>query len=180
MFGQDNLHIQFFYFPVIPKPCYSGCYCYYSPTQKVNIFDCNNKNLTSLPDRALKNTDWLQAKGNKLGNIDKVKKYMEDITFFDLRFNEINTITDDVMKSMLKNSKYFTISNNNIKILPRAVTTAKNNTELYISGNPYECNCNMMWMRDWLVRTTNVRDKRNVTCATGKSIGNTVHSLSFL
>ena len=38
-------------------------------------------------------------------------------------------------------------------------------TNLWLSNNPYECNCDMLWMKDWLVDTGNVMDKENVTCS---------------
>ena len=100
---------------------------------------------------------------------------MAQIKFFDLQYSNITEISSKVVKSMLKSSKYLKISHNKIKFLPREITQAGNTTKIWISNNPYECNCDMMWMRDWLVQATNVMDKENVICATGKMKGTALH-----
>ena len=102
---------------------------------------------------------------------------MEEVTRYNLANSNITIITDDVMNSMLKKSEYLWISNNKLTTLPRSITKADNKTELWISNNPYECNCDMMWMRDWLVRATNAFDKGNGTCGTGKMKGTFIANL---
>ena len=59
-----------------------------------------------------------------------------------------------------------------MEILPRSITESNNDTKLRISNNSYECNCDMMWMRDWLVKATNILDREEVVCKKGKMIGN--------
>ena len=54
-----------------------------------------------------------------------------------------------------------------IRVIPRQNKTSK----LWISDNPYECNCDMLWMKDWLMDNENVMDKKNVTCSGSKVKG---------
>ena len=117
-------------------------------------------------------------RGNNLGELRNVKPYMNEITHFDMSSSEITKIKDNVMNSIINNSLYIDITNNKLKYLPTSIGQSNNRTKIWISNNPYECNCDMMWTRDWLVQATNVMDKENVKCGNGDMIGNkTTHSL---
>ena len=137
----------------------------------MNIFNCESKNLTNLPETVVKNTDWLLVAGNNLGDVLTVESYMPTITFLNMSSCKVRSISDDVIKVLVANLKFLDITKNNLKSLPRAIERATNVTELWISQNPYECNCDMIWMRDWLTGATTVMDKANVRCASGKLIG---------
>ena len=104
---------------------------------------------------------------------------MHEISYLDMSTSNIRYINGDVISTIQENIKYLNIANNSMKYLPRAIAVSHNITELRISNNPYECNCDMMWMRDWLVQATNVKDKENATCSTGKMKGRT-YSTIFL
>ena len=156
---------------MLPRPCINGCACYYSPYNQANTFDCQNQNLPSLPKDVLKSTNWILASGNNLGNIVRIGKYIENITHLDLSNSRVSGITEAVMRSMLKNIKTLVLTNNDLKILPQSIMEANNETKLWLSNNSYDCNCDMMWMRNWLVKATNVMDKEEIVCASGKMIG---------
>ena len=128
--------------------------------------------MTTLPKSVLLHTNWILASGNNLGNIDRVENYIENITHLDLRNSRLSGITDGAMRSMLKSMKTLNLTNNVMEILPRSITESNNDTKLRISNNSYDCNCDMMWMRDWLVKATNVFDREEVVCKKGKMIGN--------
>ena len=160
---------------MLPRPCVHGCACYYSPYNQANTFDCHNQDLTSLPKSVLKGTNWILASGNNLGNITRIGKYIENITHLDLNNSRLSGITKAVMRSMLKNIKTLVLKNNDLKILPRSIIEANNETKLWLSNNSYDCNCDMMWMRDWLVKATNVMDKEEIVCSKGKVIGRHVY-----
>ena len=96
---------------------------------------------------------------------------MENITHLDLSNSRVSHITDGVMRSILMNLKTLKLTNNVIRSLPLSIQKTEDNTKLWISNNSYDCNCDMMWMRDWLVKATNVMDKEDITCTSGKMIG---------
>ena len=139
-----------------------NCTCYYSAYDKANTFDCRNGNLTIFPNSALLHTEQLLASGNNFVSIQWVDKYVENLTYIDLRNSGISYISDSATKSMLNNLKTFQFANNVLEILPQSIMEAKIDTELWISNNSYDCHCGMMWMRDWLVQAKNVMDREQV------------------
>ena len=148
-----------------------NCTCYYSTYDQANTFDCRNKHLTTFPQSALLYTDHLLASGNNFGNIHWVEKYVENITYIDLHNSQISYISTGAMRPMLNNVKTLQLTNNVLEILPHSIMEANVDTKLWISNNSFVCNCDMMWMRDWLVKATNVMDKEQVVCVKGEMIG---------
>ena len=75
------------------------------------------------------------------------------------------------MEVIVKSVKHLDIRGNNLKEIPRIIKKTRNMTKLWISGNPYECNCDMIWMKDWLMDSKTVMDKENVNCSGHKVKG---------
>ena len=119
----------------------------------------------------LQDTDWLLLSGNNLGSLNKVPDYLKNITLLDLSSSYITEIDETLMKVIVRSVKHLDIRGNNLKEIPQTITKANNITKLWISNNPYECNCDMMWMKDWLIDAENVTDKKNVTCSSNKIKG---------
>ena len=90
---------------------------------------------------------------------------IKNITLLDLRSNNIAKIDETVMEVIIHNVKSLDIRKNKMKTLPELITKANKTNRLWISDNPYECNCDMLWMKDWLMDSNNVMDKENVTCS---------------
>ena len=156
---------------VLPKPCLHDCTCHRSPRDRVNIFDCRNKGLTSLPQTVLEDTDWLLLSGNNLGSLNKAPDYLRNISLLDLSSNNITDKDEKMMEVIITNVKHLNIRNNKLKTLPRTTATVNGTSVLMISDNPYECNCDIIWMKDWLIDSPDVQDKDNVICSTGKMKG---------
>ena len=116
----------------------------------------------------LPDTDWLLLSGNNLGSLNKAPNYLENITLLNISSSNITYIDKTVI---VENVKSLDISGNKLKTLPQTITTINSTTELWISDNPYECNCDMIWMKNWLIDATNVLDKRNVMCSSNKIKG---------
>ena len=129
------------------------------------MFDCQQKGLKSLPKTVLQDTDWLLLSGNNLGSLNEVPDYISSITMFNFSSNNIREIDETVMEVIMHNVKSFDIRKNQLKTLPKSVTKSNITNKLWISDNPYECNCDMIWMKDWLTNTENVMDKKDVTCS---------------
>ena len=131
----------------------------------MNIFNCQSKNLTRLPETVLQNTDWLLLSGNSLGSLNKAPDYLGNITLLDFSTSEITEIDEAVMEIIVKSVKHLDIRGNNLKNLPQIVKNVAAENKLWISANPYECNCDILWMKDWLTDNENVMDNKNVTCS---------------
>ena len=71
------------------------------------------------------------------------------------------------MQIIVKNVRHLDIRGNNLKEIPKTITQTNNATKMWISDNPYECNGDMLWMKNWLTKTESVVDKENVKCSTG-------------
>ena len=117
----------------------------------------------------LENSDWLLLSGNNLGLLNRAPDYLENITLLNLSSSNIHEIDDTVMEIISKSVKQLDISRNDLQTLPRIITNGT--SKLWISYNPFECNCDMMWMKDWLIDTHSVQDKENVICSSGKTKG---------
>ena len=137
-----------------------------------NIFDCQNKGLTSIPETVLEYTDWLLLSGNNLGSLNKAPDYLKNITLLNLSSSHITDIDERVMKVIVENVKSLDIRKNKLKSLPKSIIYKTN--KLWISNNPYKCSCDMLWMKDWLIDTKNVLDKENVTCSGNSVKGETI------
>ena len=75
------------------------------------------------------------------------------------------------MEVIVKSVKHLDIRGNKLITLPEKIKNVNSVNKLWISRNPYECNCDSLWMKDWLVDNMNVQDKDNVTCSSNKVKG---------
>ena len=61
--------------------------------------------------------------------------------------------------------KSLDISNNKLRFLPRTIENMTSLEEIWISGNNFECNCDNIWMRGWVVNNTKIiRDSEKAMC----------------
>ena len=98
-----------------------------------------------------------------------------------LSSSDISDIDETVMETIMQHVKDLDIRGNNLKEIPETVATSNKTNKLWLSDNPYECNCDMLWMKDWLIDTENVVDKNDVKCMGSKEKGNLkrMHSSSM-
>ena len=156
---------------VSPKVCFDGCICYHSVENRANTYDCCDQNLTGLPENIINSTDWLLLSENNLGNIQQAKYYLSEINHLDMSSSHLDGIGDDVMVALITHLKFFDVSSNNLTNLSPKIREMGRDTELRLFNNPFECNCDMVWMKDWLMEAKNVKEKENITCSNGKFKG---------
>ena len=113
----------------------------------------------------LQDTIWLVLSGNNLGSLNKAPDYLENISLLNLSSSHITYVDKAVITENLKN---LDIRGNKLKTLPGTIANINDSSKLWISDNPFECNCDMIWMKDWLIDARNVMDKKNITCSSGK------------
>ena len=157
---------------VVPQSCLHNCTCHRSPLDGANIFDCQNKGLTSLPETVFINTDWLLLSGNNLGSLQKPMDYFINISVLNLSLSQVISVDQIVMEAILKNVQQLDLRGNKLKILPKSIMKAHKTTKLWLSENPFECNCDMLWIRDWLLNTGNIMDIENTNCSLRTGEGN--------
>ena len=127
--------------------------------------------MSNLPETILEGTDWLLLSGNNLGSLNKAPDYLENITLLNLSSSKITEIDAKTTAVMIKYVRHLDIRRNNLRDLPQTMKTTNVTNELYISENPYECNCDNLWMKDWLTNASYVIDRDNVTCSNGNLKG---------
>ncbi len=124
--------------------------------------------MTQLPVFLLPNTEQLIMTGNDLKAINHVSKDFPHLKTIDMERSNISEISTLALQALLSHSQNLKLSGNKIHHMSSVLHTGGNQTNLWFSRNPLQCNCDMMWMKDWLVNATNVMDKENITCVGGK------------
>ncbi len=169
-----------FVFPsAFPMSCISGCSCYYSVDHEANTMDCSFNNMTTLPEKLLPGTELLVMTGNNLGNLDSVPENFPEIKQLDLNGSNIKTISDEAFNVILTKTDKLYLSNNKLGQVPYLLQEQKIETQLWLTDNLFDCDCDMMWMRDWLLNATNVVEKEKIICTSGKWKGVYMPSFSF-
>ena len=150
-----------------------------------NVLNCSHTNVTSLTHLPIPNeTMWLIAKYNDISYL-QWSENLDMIQHFDLQHSGVRHISDNFfskIKSMNK-TKFLNLVNNDLKVFPKTLGET-NFTQVYLAGNPIDCNCQMLWFANWLNTTDPhsenriVKDYDQVLCAGGKWNGTQVYKLS--
>ena len=171
--------------PVVCERCDHGCSCYYDSLRDMNIVNCSANNFKQLPPSVPNNTNWLDLSRNKLDNIEDIHllPYFRHIQHIDLSFNNITKFSDNLVTFLRHNSSVLSLNleGNKITELPQTVSQLNNRTKLRLGGNPYICNCDTLWMKEWLYKLSlkgnAIPDFKNVTCGSGPQSGVAVYEL---
>ncbi len=168
-------------FLVTEQPRGSYCSCYYNQTSKNNVYKCLNKKLYHLPKVIPAGTNCIVIHNASLHTLCKKYFFPEDVTHLNLSTNRIKNICPSFLqtdtKTALDQITELDISNNLLKSLPREIVRATKTTKIWLSKNPYMCNCDMLWMVDWLANAKLssgkpvVQDYKDVTCSGGIADG---------
>ncbi len=128
--------------------------------------NCSHNNMTQLPSKLPTLTEQLIMTDNNLESLKFAEKNLSEIKVFDLQRSNIKYISDEVYKTILLNAEFINLSDNKLTSVSSLLKGAKLRTKLSLSNNPFDCNCDMMWMRDWLQNAS--KNKENITCSTGR------------
>ena len=72
--------------------------------------------------------------------------------------------------------RYLNLADNKLKSFSKDIQQS-NLSEIYLSGNPIDCNCDMFWFAKWL-NTTVVKDFEDIRCVGGEWNGALVYRLT--
>ena len=149
------------------------------------MLNCSQTNITRLTELVIPNeTMWLVARSNDVPLLDWSKN-LSHIQHFDLQNSSVQYITDNFFSKIqtVKKVKFLNLVNNKLKYFPKTLN-GTDFSQVYLAGNPIDCNCDMLWFAHWLNTTEPqsqnriVKDYRQVVCAGGRWDGTQVYILS--
>ena len=123
--------------------------------------------MTQIPDKLLTDTEQLIMAGNNIEKLDYINKDLQHLKLVDLQRNNISKIGLEAQKTLLSHADNLVLSHNSLQKVS-SILQSDFQTQVWLSNNPFLCNCGMMWMHDWLQNASNVMEKANITCAGGK------------
>ena len=146
--------------------------------------NCSQTNITSLTHLPIPNeTSWLVAKSSHISYL-QWSQNIETIQHLDLQNSGVDNIADMFFSKItsLRKTTFLNLANNNLKAFPKTLNETSF-SEVYLAGNPIDCNCDMLWFAEFL-NTTNpqlgsriVKDYDKVLCTGGKWNGTQVYKL---
>ncbi len=156
----------------------------------MNIMNCTNPELTAFPS-VPPFTDWLIMRNVNMSilctnftNIGWEKGMMSNLNIESSNLGHICDRTLEVMLSS-KRLKELSFLNNNLTEISQIWKTHSSHLEkVWLSGNPIDCHCDMLWTMNWLENATGasghrlVQDYKDVICATGSQTGTPVYKLN--
>ena len=127
---------------------------------------------------------WLVAKYNYIPNL-QWSENQDTIPHFDLQHSGVRNIVDDFFSKIkfMKKTTFLNLANNYLSVFPKSLN-GTGFSQVYLAGNPIDCNCQMLWFADWLNVTEPhsenriVKDYEQVVCVGGKWNGTQVYKLS--
>ena len=173
----------------LPVSYSQNCRCYKHPNLTANVLDCSSSGMTSLTDLLVPNeTNWLVAKDNKIIHLEwfeESSRSPHQIGHVNLANCSINSIRPNFFLKLANLSKvhYLNLAGNKLKAFNQDIRKS-NWSQVYLSGNPIDCTCDMLWFAEWL-NTANsplgpriVQDYQNIRCVGGEWNGTQVYKLS--
>ena len=136
--------------------------------EKALVADCAHAGLTQIPKSLPNDTDWLNISGNNISSLQTEDlEPLNALSRLDLRDNRIRYITESFVEYLNTHSTIVSldISDNELRFIPRKFESTKFLKTLTLSGNRFECQCNNIWMKNWLIVSREmVQDFNTVDC----------------
>ncbi|XP_071166769.1 protein toll-like [Mytilus edulis] len=150
----------------ITDNCPLNCTCQEKPYISTLEMNCTNANLRELPQTLPPMSDNIQyvslyLSGNRITEITK-RNYSNIIYNLTVSNNNINYIDGEALKEMV-NLNNLDISGNALKYVPKEIQKLSFH-KVKVRGNPFQCECNMTWMADWIA-LSNGADESSITCS---------------
>ena len=158
--------------------CGYKCRCYTDVHTRALVADCSNLELTEIPQNLPNYTDRLLTSGNNISTLNQdilQSSFLPHITKLNISGNSFDNISYqfiDLFTNCGSRLSLLDISNNNLTTLPRNIRNISYLTSLQLTGNSFLCNCENIWMGDWLNKNDIIDDSTNITCTmpSGKKI----------
>ena len=131
-------------------------------------------------------TDWVLLESDNIQNLNGKLSYLRKIEFLNLNNNMISLLDDSFVTTLYQNKrmKLLNLAQNKLTLLPKSVQNWTHLEKIWLSGNPFHCNCDMTWMIGWLNNFTTpsrehiIVDYDQLKCYSGKMIGLPIFALN--
>ena len=149
---------------------------------RVNVYNCTTPTKSSFPGTILEPTDWLIVHNSNLIELCDWLPYLSDLHYLKVSKNNIQTICKSFINNLQRSKcTWLDLSDNRLIDIPKTMQSLTNLQKLWMSGNPFHCDCSMTWMIKWLNNFTTstgdhvIVDYQNVTCHSGKMKGKPIY-----
>ncbi len=161
------------------EPCMQlGCKCYFDSRYEENVFNCQNRELTAIPEKLEPGSQWVNLKFNNITGISGHLNQFENVLQIELAHNNIGFIGSESMAQLIS-MEYIDLSHNNLSSLPKTIEKAPNSSLLKIGNNPYKCDCDILWMTNWLLHAKRGHvDFYDTKCGYGSKVGTPIFELT--
>ncbi|XP_020367655.2 leucine-rich repeat-containing protein 70-like [Rhincodon typus] len=126
---------------------------------------------------AMKNLIHLTLSNNSIIHVKSDAFKMLHLGYLRLDHNNISFIEPDAFKGMTTTLKVLHLANNHLtNLLPEVLRPLASLNHLLMNGNPWECNCNLLGLRRWLLSSSL---KLNIRCHSPSQLrGKSLHYIS--
>ena len=154
-----------------------------------SVLNCSNSNIASLSDLLVPNeTSWLIAKDSNIEHLqwsDESIENLHQMEHINFANSSISSIGLNFFSKLaaLGKVRYLNLAGNKLKSFSKDIQQS-GLSEIYLSGNPIECNCDMFWFAKWLNTTKCpcgpriLKDQHYVRCVGGEWNGTQVYRLT--
>ena len=152
------------------KSCSQECRCYTDRHERALIADCSRSGLKQIPSSLPDDLDWLILFKNNITDFGKnfgELPFLHHISTLDVKQNVLMNISSDFIELIINSSKLASldISSNKLVTLPTNIQNITSLDKLSLSGNNFTCNCDNIWMKDWVLNKSQIiQNYKNVTC----------------
>ncbi len=159
--------------------CQTNCKCDYN-----QMYAANNMVCTQVPSTISGMANWLTITQGNLGHFCGNYPYLHQVWSLNLSNNGISEICEDIVEGIVEGNtiRWLDLSKNKIAAISQQIRN-RNFEKVWLSGNEFVCNCDMLWMAEWLANTTSssghvIQDYREVLCHSGKYDGIPIYTLT--
>ncbi|XP_051888594.1 leucine-rich repeat-containing protein 70-like [Pristis pectinata] len=130
----------------------------FSGLENLKYLYLSNAKIKAIPKdgfAALNNLRHLALNNNGITHINSNAFKVLNLGYLQLDHNNISFIESDAFEGMAKTLKVLRLANNHLtNLFPEVLMPLGSLVHLMVNGNPWECNCNMLNLRNWLLSSS--------------------------
>ncbi|KAM9312166.1 platelet glycoprotein Ib alpha chain [Gastrophryne carolinensis] len=125
-----------------------------SRLSRLTNLDLSNNQIATIPDSAFKglgNLKILNLKKNKINSLpEQVFDSLDNLNLLDLSYNQLQQLPEHLISNLGHLEKFY-LNGNKLKHVPEGFfDNPKNLLYVYLDDNPWVCNCDLIYFKDWV------------------------------